>query len=334
VPRIGGIPSMLALAGWFIFLAATHEEFASLQSAWWIVCLLPGFAGGLAEDLSGRAGIHARLWLVMAGAALGWWLLDAQLIRFGTPEFDQLLGAAPWISLFFTVIMAAGAAHSVNIIDGYNGLAGTFIAGVLAATLWVALQVGDTHVAWIAAGGLAATLGFLAWNFPYGKIFLGDGGAYSLGLFIALLLLALVKRNPDVSPMFPAVLLCYPVLETLFSAFRKRRRGQSPAQPDGLHLHMLVYKRLLRSADATHGNSVLRNSCTTLYLAVFTAGAPLLAATLWNQQSWLLGVFLACMGMYLIIYVRLVRFGMPAMFSIRRRLLPKQPRPERAVAFD
>jgi UDP-GlcNAc:undecaprenyl-phosphate/decaprenyl-phosphate GlcNAc-1-phosphate transferase len=259
------------------------------------------------------------LWLTMIGAALAWVLLDARLVRFGVEHLDIQLAALPWLSFFFTVVMASGTAHAVNIIDGYNGLAGTYIAGVLLACLWVALRVNDTEIACLATGGLVVVFSFLAWNFPYGKIFLGDAGAYSLGLFVGLVLLALVARNEEVSPMFAAALLCYPVWETLFSTYRKRRRGTSSSQPDRLHLHMLVYKRLVHTKAATF-SSVLLNSATTIYLLPLIVGVPILAICFWNRTFLLVFVFVGCIAIYLAIYSTLVGFAVPSVLGVRYRL--------------
>lgn len=54
-----------------------------------------------------------------------------------------------------------------------------------------------------------------------GKIFLGDGGAYLLGYFIAEISVLLVLRNPEVSPWFPLLVVAYPVVEALFSIYRR-----------------------------------------------------------------------------------------------------------------
>ena len=98
---------------------------------------------------------------------------------------------------------------------------------------------------------LGALLGFLVFNYPSGRIFMGDGGAYLLGFWLGELSVLLVVRNPDVSPWFPIVLLAYPVVETLFSIYRRKfLQGRSAGRPDAMHLHQLIYRRLARVAVA------------------------------------------------------------------------------------
>jgi UDP-N-acetylmuramyl pentapeptide phosphotransferase/UDP-N-acetylglucosamine-1-phosphate transferase len=109
----------------------------------------------------------------------------------------------------------------LNIIDGMNGLAG-MIATLMAVSLaLVALQVQDTPIFLIATALASAALGFLVWNFPFGRVFLGDGGAYFLGFMLAELAVQLVVRNPSVSPFYALAVLFYPVFETLFSIWRR-----------------------------------------------------------------------------------------------------------------
>ena len=93
---------------------------------------------------------------------------------------------------------------------------------------------------------VGATAGFLVWNYPRGKIFAGDGGAYVWGMVIAVACVQLVQRHRVVSPWFPVLLLIYPVWETLFSIYRKVARGQSPGMADALHFHQLIFRRIVR----------------------------------------------------------------------------------------
>jgi len=96
----------------------------------------------------------------------------------------------------FTLLVVAGTANAVNLIDGFNGLASMCVVIMMAAVAYVAFQAGDTVVLSLALAGIGATLGFFIWNFPAGLIFLGDGGAYFLGFWFAELSILLLVRNP------------------------------------------------------------------------------------------------------------------------------------------
>jgi hypothetical protein len=84
------------------------------------------------------------------------------------------------------------------------------------------------------------TAGFFVVNFPLGKLFLGDGGAYLLGFLLAWLSVMLVYRNPSVSAWAPLLACAYPVFETVFTIMRRLWCRRHPGHPDSWHLHSLV----------------------------------------------------------------------------------------------
>jgi UDP-GlcNAc:undecaprenyl-phosphate GlcNAc-1-phosphate transferase len=319
VPRLGGVPIYLALSLW-ILLVVDDIQPDFHRTLLWVLCLTPAFAVGLAEDLTQKVGSWPRLMTTMAGAALAWSLLNAQVVRLGLPALDAWLAATPVASLLVTMLFVGGAAHSLNIIDGYNGLASSYAIAVLMAILVVAGQVQDIKLVYITAGAIAATLGFFVLNFPGGRLFLGDSGAYLLGTLIAFTLTILVYRNPEVSPMFAAVLLVYPVWETLFSIYRKKvLRGMSPMQPDGLHLHMLLYKRLVRTnrPDVKKWREIDMNSATTPYTLALSVGMAAVALVFWKNTAALFVVFWMFIVGYLALYFSLVRLRAPAALNVR-----------------
>ena len=87
---------------------------------------------------------------------------------------------------------------------------------------------------------------FLLFNFPKAKVFLGDSGSYLLGTFIAISIIKTSIANPTISPFYFCILLFYLFFEVFFSFFRKLIRKKSPLHPDTKHLHMLLYKILLK----------------------------------------------------------------------------------------
>jgi UDP-N-acetylmuramyl pentapeptide phosphotransferase/UDP-N-acetylglucosamine-1-phosphate transferase len=145
-----------------------------------------------------------------------------------------------------TVLAVAGIANAINIIDGFNGLASVVTICMLISLDYVALQVNDMFVLVAALIVAGAAAGFLVWNYPGGWIFLDDGGAYFLGFMLGELSILLVMRNHQVSTWYAALLLIYPVFKTLFSVYRRLFvRGKSPGMPDGIHLHSLIFRRLV-----------------------------------------------------------------------------------------
>lgn len=256
VPRIGGLgllAGLLAatLATWLV-TPPTPPNGAELPYAhtmgWLLLCALPTFGAGLLEDLTKRVSVRMRLLASFASAALAAWLLGAQLDRLNIPGLDELM-ALPLVAVPFTVFAVGGVTNSVNIIDGLNGLASGSVAIMLAGLGTIAWLHGDGLVLHLCAAGIAATLGFMLLNYPFGRIFLGDGGAYLAGFWLAECAVLLLVRNPEVSTWAPLLACCYPVWETIFSMFRRRvvRRAASGG-PDRMHLHHLVLDRLMPQA--------------------------------------------------------------------------------------
>ncbi len=319
VPRIGGLGILVGVSAGAAVLA-WRDPGATQWLAIFLACALPAFLGGMAEDLTKTQSPRRRLVLTAVSAALAGWLLQAVIDRTDIPGLDWVVGF-PLGALLVTVFVVAGVANAVNIIDGFNGLASMCTVIMLIGLAYVAFSVDDRLIALLALAGVGAVLGFFVWNFPAGLVFLGDGGAYFLGFYVAELAILLLHRNPDVSPMFPLLLCVYPVFETLFSIYRKRYlRGMSPGLPDGVHFHMLVYKRLMRWAvgDKSARQLTRRNSMTSPYLWILCS-LSVIPAVLWYDSTAIQAGFIGLFGMtYVLLYWRIVRFRAPRWLVFRQ----------------
>jgi UDP-N-acetylmuramyl pentapeptide phosphotransferase/UDP-N-acetylglucosamine-1-phosphate transferase len=241
------------------------------------------------------------------------------LTRVGVALLDDVLrdGVA---GLLFTAVAVGGVANAINIIDGFNGLASMVAAMILAALGYVAYVLGD-HLLWnVCIATVGAVLGFFVWNYPRGLIFLGDGGAYLLGFLIGEVSVLLVARHPEVSPWFPFLLVIYPVFETLFSIYRRKVvRGSSPGMPDALHLHQLVFKRLVRWATGESPAALARrNAATSPYLWMLCSLSVIPAVLFWRHPGALVAFVLIFAGAYVWLYRRIVTFRSPRLLRQRR----------------
>ncbi len=323
VPRVGGVAvfagALLAAAvpGWL--LGGGDAESRLLLGL--LLCSLPAFGAGLVEDLTKAVSPRRRLFFTMLAAGAGYGLLNAKLQHTGLPVLDAALAFAPFC-VALTLFAVAGLSNAVNIIDGFNGLAAMSVLTMLAATAYVAGQVGDAAVLTAALTIAGAVLGFLFWNYPRGLVFLGDGGAYFLGFAVAELLLLLLIRNPSVSPMFALLLCIYPVFETGFTISRRLARGGagSAFAPDSLHLHSLVHRRLVRHTLFARGErrQTLLNAMTAPYLWALCL-LSVLPCVLWWHDSQTLALFaFGFVLSYLCIYRAIVRFRTPLWLRLRQ----------------
>ena len=309
-PRIGGLGVMAGLFVCGAALLAIEQGASGDQFGYLLFASLPAFLGGITEDVTKNVGVSIRLALTMLAAACGVWLLGAVIPRLDVPGLDTLLGWAPF-AIAFTIFAVGGVANAINIIDGYNGLAGGHAVIVLAALAFVSAQVGDSFLFTSTLAMVGALLGFLVWNYPKGKIFLGDGGAYLLGFWLAELSVLLVVRHPEVSPWFPMLLLVYPIFETLFSMYRRKLiQGQSLGQPDRSHLHQLIYMRLVRGVASDTLDPALmtrRNSMVATYVWGISVCCAVPALVFWADTNWLMMFAAAFCALYVWLYRRLAR---------------------------
>ncbi len=320
VPRVGGVALVLAMA--FVCVIAAFRD-SDVVSALTLLMIssMPVFLGGLAEDVSKKVRARIRLSLALASGAIAYLWLGAAVTKVGIIGLDWALQFG-LVSFIFSIFAIAGAANAINIIDGYNGLASVVSAMILAGLAYVSYYLGDRLILVAAVGMLGAIGGFLIWNYPRGLIFLGDGGAYFIGFVIGTLSILMLARHPNVSPWFPLLLCIYPVFETLFSMYRKKLvRGKSPGAPDGVHLHMLVYKRLVRWAVGSSEARLItqRNAMTSPYLWVLSSMGTIPAVLFW-QYEYVLVFFVAVFSIsYVVLYRRLVLFRMPRWLVLQKK---------------
>jgi UDP-N-acetylmuramyl pentapeptide phosphotransferase/UDP-N-acetylglucosamine-1-phosphate transferase len=320
VPRIGGLGIMCAvLAGLLMAHFKSPQLSPSLMLL--VVSSMPAFLSGITEDLTKSVSPTRRLIATAASAGLGIWLLDAVITQTDIPGIDQLITWLP-LAMLFTVLVVTGLANAVNIIDGFNGLASMCVFMMFLALAYVAYQVGDNFVFSAALIVAGAILGFFVWNFPAGLIFLGDGGAYLLGFLLAELSVLLIHRNPSVSPIFALLLGAYPIFETLFTIYRRKVvRGVDTSAPDGIHLHTLIYRRLIRWTIAGNPQGkrlTRRNSMTSPYLWILCLGSVIPCVIWWDSTQALSAFLLLFVVSYIWLYSRIVRFKTPRWMIFRR----------------
>lgn len=314
-PRVGGIAIAAGvLAG---YLLANSERQSLLGPL--ILAGIPAFAFGLLEDITKNVSVRTRLLATMGSGFLGWAITDYSITDANVWGLDWLLSFS-LVSIVFTAFAVSGIANAINIIDGFNGLSAGTVLIILAAFGAMTTALGDPDLARVCLVLAGAVAGFLLVNWPLGKIFLGDGGAYFVGFSLAWLAVLVLHRHAEVSAWAPMLVCGFPVLEVLFSIARRRRRNLSPGDPDRLHLHSLVKRRLVRRLLPKASN-LARNSATG---AIMWSAAliPALIAVQWPAKTYMLVLgFVVCALLYSAVYARLTQFRW--CFTIHAALMPK-----------
>ena len=219
----------------------------------------------------------------------------------------------PVISIVFTVFAITGLANAYNIIDGFNGLSSMVGIISLLALAYIGFKFNDPFIFNLSLTMAAAILGFFILNYPRGLIFLGDGGAYLIGFWIATLSVLLVARHPEISPWFALMLNAYPIMETLFTIYRRRfHQGKSPGHPDGIHLHSLIFRRILNKQKIENElDWFSANSKTAPYLWIMSSLATIPAIFFYTDTPILIGLFALFTITYIWLYKLMVTFKTP-----------------------
>lgn len=333
VPRVGGLGIYLGLLATELLAPfGTHDTLQFI-----LLAGVPALAVGLMEDMTKRVGVSARLIATMVSGLMICITTRTSLTAVGLPFVDSLL-AVPGFSVVFTLFALAGLANAVNIIDGLNGLASGCIA-IASTTLGaVAWSVGDQDLAYAAAALNLTTLGFWLVNFPWGKIFMGDGGAYFAGFALGWLAVLLPERNPGISPWVSLLACAYPIIETLYSMARRIKSRRSVGQPDALHLHSLVKIQLVLR-HLGHWPRWARHALASPVIWLFAALPATLAWILSRESTaTLVLAFAGCGLLYHLFYQRLaglaqaspVQDTSPAPLDSWTATAPSQDRPHGA----
>ena len=166
-------------------------------------------------------------------------------------------------SLFFICLCFLFIINGSNLIDGFNGLLGIHTLIILVVLFFINLINGNNHLMYILFYAILITLIFLNFNFPKAQMFLGDSGAYLIGTLIAVSVIKTSVLSPSIPPFFFCILLFYLFFEVFFSFFRKLFVvKQSPLLPDNKHLHMFLYKLLLKQ----NKSKLISNYTVSIYI--------------------------------------------------------------------
>ena len=240
--RLGGIIIFILLIIVFLYLYVFKNifyfEFISFCTLFFIL--------GLADDLKMNIPPKFRL-LAMIFFLLGLVMYNNFNIERISLEYLDNLIRIDIFALFFVCLCFLFIINGSNLIDGFNGLLSIHALIIFAILFFINFTQGNYKLAYALFYICLVVLIFTKLNFPIAKIFLGDSGAYLLGTLISISTIMTNNLNPSISSFFFCIILFYVFFEVFFSFFRKIFFvGQNPLLPDRQHLHMLLYKLLLK----------------------------------------------------------------------------------------
>ena len=289
VPRVGGLAIYISALGvipllsfGFVPLSIMFDiSFVEISSL--ILTSLPVFLIGLAEDLGYLMSVKIRLLASVVSSALAMIILEVWIFELGIPMFDLLLMFTPF-AILFTLFSTVGVVNAFNLIDGLNGLSGLVTISIAIALSLIAFQIGNNQILILLFLIVASVLGFLVLNFPMGKIFLGDGGAYFLGHLLVWCSLILVSEETNLSPFAILLIFFWPVADTGLAIWRRWKLGNPTGRPDRLHFHQLAM-RFLEICFLGRARRNISNPIATLILLPLFCVPQFLGILFWNNYD-------------------------------------------------
>ena len=294
IPRIAGLIIYIFLTILALFSIESHYLNVILISALPIVLI------GSKEDLFHNTSPKLRLIMMTISAGLLIYLLPTHLPEIDFPLINQILSIGFIKELFFMFSILV-IINGNNLIDGVNGnLALTNIIQLISLAL-LAFILGDDITIQLTSLLLIPLILFALFNFPFGKIFCGDAGAYFYGFAISASTIYLFGTYENLLSWNAILILIYPSIELLFSFIRKRIfENKSPFTADAKHMHTLIY-RFINKKQSTFAN----NSMVTLYLLPFIT-SPLLTYFLYGEIFAILFIIISLIITYTFTYLYLL----------------------------
>lgn len=276
IPLLGGIPVALGFGA--ALTIALHLDWVRVETPHLIgfgvgalVILLLGiaddrFALGATWKFGGQ--ILAAMIAIASDFRLEYISEPVSKTSFFLPEPLVWLVSLLWI---------VGITNSLNLIDGLDGLA-TGVGAIICATLTLILaQSGQVFGVCLGVALLGGLLGFLPFNFPPARIFLGDTGALFIGYTLSLLALEGYRQVTLITFVVPLLALAIPILDTLLSIFRRLRARKPLFSGDRLHMHHRMLDRQGSPRSAVL-NFYFMTACFSAIALAFTRIEGLVAA--------------------------------------------------------
>jgi UDP-GlcNAc:undecaprenyl-phosphate GlcNAc-1-phosphate transferase len=271
-PRIGGAIILIFSIIYLFFFEEKNKFFYSI-----ILLGTLFFTIGFFDDFKFRLKPELRLLFMFLFSFLIIYFLEIKINYTRIKFLDDIINSNKITLTLFVCFCLLFITNGSNFIDGFNGLLAIQYIIILSILYLLIYKFNDfNYLKNYIFISIFISLAFLIFNFPSGKIFLGDGGAYFLGANLSLIIIEVNQFNiyTQFSPFFFACLLFYIFFEVFFSFFRKLFfKKKSPLIPDADHLHMLVFYFIDKKIDNLSKSNYL--TAITINIIYFLLIVPL-----------------------------------------------------------
>lgn len=249
VPRFGGIAFVVAFAiiapVAFIFLGCAEHNLKPRLTV--TLTALAMFGLGLWDDISPLGARKKLVGQILVALTAYYFGVRIDILKNPLSPDVYVLGV--W-SLPATVFWLVALTNLINLVDGIDGLAGGISLMLMCLLIYVGFH-GHSFSFYVALGMAGALVGFLNFNFPPARIYMGDGGAYFLGYLIGALAIQNSNKGTIAAALIaPIIALALPILDVSVSIVRRGLKGLPIFRPDQRHIHHRLLQAGLSSRRA------------------------------------------------------------------------------------
>ena len=287
IPRVGGLAIYISVLGLIPLLSfgfiplSVVFQLNIYELVWLLLSAIPVFSIGLIEDLGFAMSPRIRLIFSAISGILVVLIFQVWIKTLGIPGVDALLMFLPF-AVLFTLFATVGVVNSFNLIDGLNGLSSYVTISIAFALSIISFQVDNIQITIFLVLLISSVIGFMVLNFPFGKIFLGDGGAYVLGHLLVWSSILLINHAPQISPFAILLIFFWPVADTGLAIWRRLKLGNPADRPDRLHFHQLAM-RFLEIRFFGRERRYLANPIATIMLVPLITAPQALGVFFWDD---------------------------------------------------
>lgn len=294
VSRLGGFAIYL-----FFVLASFLNFIDNIILINLLISAVPFVLLSLKEDLFHNTKPISRLIAMIISCLFFFYLNPINFPIIDVPFLGNIISLYPISIIFFTFSVLV-VMNGMNLIDGMNGLFAFTSLSILFGLGFLSNIYNEIEIFNLCCIFSIPLVLFLFFNFPLGKLFIGDLGAYLYGFFISLLVIIFFGKYSHLLTWLAVLLLFYPCMELLFSYIRKIKNKQSPLDPDDKHIHTLLNKKFSSQLSF----SKFSNPKTTLFLSILWLTPSLLITKVTS-----LLLIILCLILLILLYIRIYKFA-------------------------
>lgn len=311
VPLLGGLAIYIPFAAFFVVACILRQQSTWITNGMPIV-VSAGLccAIGLWDDRFGMQAKTKFLLTVVAvlPAAMGCAPLSVRAFQF---EFELGMLAVPLTATWLII-----CTHVVNLLDGLDGLASTLGVSTMACIAVVGFAIGDSTLTLLAILAVVSISGFLVYNWPPAKIYLGDAGSLTIGLLCGALSASIFQVGGTTHIVSTIGLLAIPVIDAIFAITRRGLEGRSIACADRGHIHHCFLSQ---------GNSKTETLLTIGALSLCIAFASVLG--FFCHRDFIVATVVLAAFLWLAVSGRFGRHEIGLIWQLVRKRIPRSRRP-------